>query len=355
MTGIRERGQFVMLIRSQGSGANYDFATLGYDGATGAQLWRKRYDGPASGNGDDQAYAIAATTDGSKVFVTGKSQGNGTLTDYATVAYDGPSGKHLWTRRYNGPGNSSDEPFAIALSPDGSTVFVTGQSIGAALDFDYATVAYNASTGTMLWKNRYDGKGHGTDSARGVTVSGTGGSVFVTGYSLGASGGNNYATEAIDAPTGGRLWVSTYNGPANLDDFASGIGASPDGSKVFVNGSTANGGGTYDYATVGYDAATGTQLWANTQTSGNTYGLTKSLAVSPDGNSVFITGYTPGPSAANDYLTVAYTAAAGKKLWKKQYNSPGDGDDGSVGIAVDPGGAAVYVTGSSFVANIMTI
>jgi len=72
---------------SQGSGANYDFATLGYDGATGAQLWRKRYDGPASGNGDDQAYAIAATTDGSKVFVTGLAQTAAGNWDFATVAY----------------------------------------------------------------------------------------------------------------------------------------------------------------------------------------------------------------------------------------------------------------------------
>ena len=42
----------------------------------------------------------------------------------------------------------------MAVSPDGQTVFVTGYS-GSSTGDDYATVAYNAATGTPRWVKRY--------------------------------------------------------------------------------------------------------------------------------------------------------------------------------------------------------
>jgi hypothetical protein len=83
----------------------------------------------------------AATTDGSKVFVTGSSYGS-TSNDYATVAYDASTGTGLWVRRYNGPRNGNDDASALGASPDGSAVFVTGEIIGSTSSFDYATIAY---------------------------------------------------------------------------------------------------------------------------------------------------------------------------------------------------------------------
>jgi len=54
----------------------------------------------------------------------------------------------LWVRRYIGPANDSpDNATALALSPDGSRVFVTGWSEGSTTvsDLDYATVAYSVA------------------------------------------------------------------------------------------------------------------------------------------------------------------------------------------------------------------
>jgi WD40 repeat protein len=85
---------------------------------------------------------VAASPDGSKVFVTGSSQGAASGNDYATIAYDASTGASLWIRRYNGPGNGEDSASSIAASPDGSKVLVTGSSQGAASGNDYATIAY---------------------------------------------------------------------------------------------------------------------------------------------------------------------------------------------------------------------
>jgi hypothetical protein len=49
-------------------------------------------------------------------------------------------GERLWGSRYKGGGQ--DEAYALAVSPDGSAVFVTGYRITGGID--YATIAYEA-------------------------------------------------------------------------------------------------------------------------------------------------------------------------------------------------------------------
>ena len=173
----------------------------------------------------------------------------------------GAPGSQLWVQRYNGPGNSFDAASSVAVSPGGSRVFVTGASQGARSGPDYATVAYSAVTGARLWAARYNGPGNGSDAASAVAVSPGGGRVFVTGASQGTRSGPDYATVAYSAVTGARLWAARYNGPGNGSDAASAVAVSPGGSRVFVTGAS-RGATTTGYLTVAYSAATGARLWA---------------------------------------------------------------------------------------------
>ena len=76
----------------------------------------------------------------------------------------------------------------------------------------------------------------------------------MTGYTASHVRGNNYATFAYDASTGRTEWSARYDGQQNGgDDDPAGIAVSPDGSKVVVTGRSydATSGGT-DFATVAY-------------------------------------------------------------------------------------------------------
>jgi outer membrane protein assembly factor BamB len=319
-------------------GSRNDYLTVAYDAATGARVWVSRYNGPDK---DDFASGLAVSPDASTVFVTGYSEARHTLYDYATVAYDAATGAEVWSTRYHG--FSNDYARAVAVSPDGSTIFVTGESWGDLVD--YVTVAYDAATGAELWVVKYNGGGsYPTDEPTSLGVSPDGSSVFVTGDSVGDETAD-YATVAYDADTGTELWVSRYDGPRSSADSASSLGVSPDGGTVFVTGSSYGEFATFDdFATVAYDAATGTELWVTRYDgprSGND--VASALGVSPDGAMVFVTGYSAHRQGPADFATLAYDAATGMELWMSR--AGGRGSDSAADLAVAPQGTTVFVTG----------
>jgi hypothetical protein len=335
--------------QSYGTNSGYDYATVAYNAATGARLWVARYNGPAHNPNlaldADMAYSVGVSPDGGTVFVTGQSYGTNSGYDYATVAYNAETGARLWVARYNGPGNSSDIANAMVVSPTGETVFVTGLSLGATSGYGYATVAYNAATGAQQWVARYNGRGNGAQS---LAVSPHGDTVFVTGYSLQTSSDDSYATIAYNAATGAQQWVARYNGPGNSSDIANAIVVSPAGGTVYVTGQSYTTSSGDDYATVAYNAATGAQQWvARYNGPGNGQDIAYSVVVSPAGGTVYVTGASAGYISGDDYATIAYNAATGAQQWLARYNGPGNGQDIASSVAVSPTGATVYVTGRS--------
>lgn len=327
-----------------------DYTTIAYDAVTGAPIWVSRYTAP-NGRGLEVPRALAVSPDGATVFVTGVSDDGGTTSaDYATVAYDSATGAEIWARRYAGPGNGWDSAEALAVSPDGTSVYVTGlrSTSSPSTGDDYATLAYNAATGATIWVRRYNGPGNGNDAADAIAVSPDGIRLYVTGQSYAGATQDDYATVAYDTATGARVWVSRYSGPGYGDDWANAIAVSPDGFRVFVTGARYKPGTKEDYGTVAYDAVTGAKIWAHRYNGrGNSYDVALAIAASPDSARVYVTGESPGGRTQDDYATVAYDVATGARDWVLRYNGRGNGGDDARAIAVSPDGASVYVTGAS--------
>jgi DNA-binding beta-propeller fold protein YncE len=344
----------VFVTGSSGCLGFEDYATVAYNATTGVELWTRRYDGPT--HDPDEAFALAVSPDGKKVFITGRSFGQiAEGRDFATVAYSAIDGQALWVSRYDGPAHgeaeSNDEAYSIAVSTDGEKVFVTGSSGGIGSDSDYATIAYNAASGTELWVQRYNGPGNAADFPQALVLSPDGRRVFVTGYSYSANSCSDYATIAYDAASGVEIWLRRYDDPINGYDFAYALALSPDGTKLFVTGSCAEIDTGTDSVTLAYDAATGTRLWRRRYNGpANNSDSPSAIAVSPGWNKVFVTGLSSGvasPDFPFDYATIAYSTSNGDSLWPGRYNGSGNKSDVPADLTISPDGSKVFVTGSS--------
>ena len=319
-----------------------DVVALAYGATTGNLLWLRRYNGPA--NLDDGGGSVAVSPDGSVAIVIGFSIGAATDYDWIILAYDARTGGSKWSNRLDGPDSGPDFPASMAFHPDGSALFVTGYVMSADPNTDYLTLAYEATTGDLLWRQRLDGTDHGSDGATSLTVSPDGSSVYVTGGSFGTGSGQDVVTVAYRALTGARQWVRRYNGPGNDEDGGYGAAVSPDSSTVFVTGYSMGTGTELDYATVAYDGKTGDVRWARRYNGpGNDRDIAVEVATSLDGLYVYATGFAASGDSGDDCVTVSYLAATGASVGVRRYNGPGNGTDWGGDIAVSSD--SVFVTG----------
>jgi DNA-binding beta-propeller fold protein YncE len=306
------------------------YATVGYNALTGARLWSSVFHQGPKGD-SSEADDVAVSPDGSKVFVTGF-----TPDGLATVAYDAATGAKLWVKDVAGAAGTG-----VAVSPDGATLYVSGfgrQGTGT----NWVTFAYTTASGALRWKAHFDGAaGQGAQ----VAVSPDGSELFLRGITTNAA-----VTVAYNAMTGKKLWAQLFSGlgQASSESFA----VSPDSSTVFVLGTSSPSASVpRSYATVAYHAKTGRQRWVRYDPglSSTQFGRTfaNSIAVKPDGTAVFVTGENTEANGTGGYSTIAYDAATGTKLWQQRYFAAGRGGEAAEAsfAGVSPDGSEVFVTG----------
>ena len=324
------------------SGANdNDYVTIKYN-SSGVQQWLAKYDGP--GNGSDKPASIFVDNSG-YVYVTGSSDG---LTgpfidiDVATIKYS-PQGTQVWAARYAGSLGRADAGNAIKVDAGGN-VYVTGYTTVRVLGQKkiYLTIKYNAS-GVQQWLQTLQGVGqtNGQDDAAAGLALDASGNVFVTGYvfaGTGYAGRTDYLTAKYNG-SGTLQWKQQYNGPGNSFDYPTAIATDNTGNVIITGYSS---GIDLDFATIKYNT-NGVQQWvARYNGPANGADIAYALTVDNSGN-IYVTGSDQKILYNSDFLTVKYNAA-GVQQWTARYNGPANDNDESYALAVDKSGN-VYTTG----------
>lgn len=382
-------GKIIITGFSYNPASSNDFVTQKYD-TSGVLLWTQTYNGPNSL--DDQAANIKIDNS-DNIYVTGKSRGTGTGSDYATVKYNS-AGVQQWAQRYNGPYSNEDIPVSVDADISGN-VYVTGYTYGTPYYQDYLTIKYNSS-GVQQWAKNYNGDQNYFDRAADVKADNSG-NVIVTGKCIKSSDGTSDAVTVKYNSSGDVVWAKLYNGSGNLDDdpvqleldnnsifvlstsssyffnlfcgtsdylllkfnSAGGIefetrydgsGAGNDAGvslaldnngNTFVTGYSFDNVSGYDYATVKYNSV-GAPLWVSRYDGFSGNDKPASLCTDNDGN-IYVTGYSTGSGSGADIATVKYNSS-GAQQWASRYNGTGNGDDFGVKVSVDNSGN-VYVAG----------
>jgi hypothetical protein len=325
-SAVDRQGNVYVTGFADDTGSDMDYLTIKYR-PNGDTAWTRTYNG--TGNSWDAGRAIAVDNAGN-VYVTGESEGSGTGLDYATIKYDS-LGTPLWISRYNSPGDTDEQAWAVALDQTGDC-YVTGWSLTPVSGRDYLTVKYDPN-GDTLWSRRYDSGSNGDDEASSVVVD-SAGNAYVA--------GSNYTGTTLTivkySPSGTQVWASRHPG------WAGGIALGSSG-KVYVAGAW-NTSNAEDYLTIAYDASSGDSVWVATYDGpAHDYDQASAVAVGPSGR-IYVTGYSTRDTVNwnQDFLTICYQPT-GETAWVRRVLGPyPGGTDYAEAIALDSAGN-VYACG----------
>ena len=243
------------------------------------------YDSPSAGS--DYAHALALSPDGDQVFVSGLSARGGDGPTGTTLDYSTTNGTVAW--------QTTDPAVGGDIVAGSSRVYVGGTSI----------VAFDARTGARAWE-----AGGLMGSKLALNASET--QVFVM---TGVTSTSDPKLVALDAATGTVQWAR-HLGPKDLV-FGGDIVVAPSGDVIYVTGSR-NAPRSSGITTSAYNTRDGSRLWVTTdRSSGSEYGTGWSVTVSGDGRTVFAAA-----SKGSSFTTISYAARSGKVLWMNGLHRP---------------------------------
>ncbi len=332
--------------------------TVAYNGA-GKQLWSDRYTGGFTADPFD----MVVSRDGKRIYVIGtgyKTAPPGGTADYLTIAYSA-AGARLWVARYDDAHHGDDRALAVAVSPNGRRIYVTGESFAGRTSIcgfvehdqdDVATVAYSRS-GDQLWVRTYDSPAQSNDVGRGVAVDTTTGNVVV---SVGASDSCRAQIVVFSYRSDGRvLWKRVIDGPHDVYPVNGGIAVDAAARKIFVAGMRRLSNDGFAFLLGAYSTSTGTPLWTRTYSDRHVT-LPQAFAIGPAGH-LYLAGQTTSSfirDPVKRWETVAYDGD-GHFLWhatayKGHFGSPNT----VTAIAASADGEVVYAVGYAFPGTAVT-
>lgn len=196
------------------------------------------------------------------------------------------------------------QALALALSPDGTRLYVGGDFTTANGSNRYRIAAYNTATGALV-TSFAPVMGYRVNS-----IVATNTTVYVGGDFNSASGNPRGKLAAFNASNGALL---AWNPTADAEVKA--MTLTPDGSKLIVGGRFQNVAGTPQYGLAALDVVTGaTQPWAANQLIRNAGTQAAINSLRTDGTNIYGTGYVFG-AGGNFEGTFAADPNTGTLRW----------------------------------------
>ena len=217
---------------------------------------------------------------------------------------------------------TGEGPLDVAVSPDGQSVYVANSNY----PYGPGSVSqYDVGSGGRLSPKSPATVAAG-DRANAVAVSPDGGSVYVANY---VSGGDGSVSQ-YDVGAGGEL---SPKSPATVaaGDGPNAVAVSPDGGSVYVANENSD-------SVSQYDVGAGGALSPKSPAAVAAGDVPRDVAVSPDGGSVYVANYVSG----GDGSVSQYDVGAGGELSPKSPATVAAGGSPNA-LAVSPDGHSVYV------------
>lgn len=292
------------------------------------------WDGVGGVDGIGAAFSVAVSPDGAHVYVA--AYGDSSL---AVFARDLATGRLAFVEAlWDGAGGVDGlaGAYAVAVSPDGAHVYAAGS-----LDNAVAAFSRDPISGTLSFVEVVrDGVGgvDGLAGASAVALSPDGAHVYVTGFwdhSV-AAFARQPATGALTFVAVERDGVGGVEGLAN----ATGVALDPDGAHLYAVGE-----GDSAVAVFARDPASGALDFVEAEVNGvggiTAMAAASAVAVGPDGGSVYVTGI----SDSGLVVFLRDPTSGALSLLEEHRNGQGGvaGMSGPRGLAVSPDWQHVYV------------
>ncbi|MDZ4712894.1 MAG: hypothetical protein SGI89_11305 [bacterium] len=183
---IDSQGNFYVGGTNELAGGGFEFLLVKFN-SSGTFQWARGYNNGLNTFQEHLLEDMIIDPNG-YIYVTGGSEGTGTMFDITTLKYD-LNGNLLWTNRYNGNGNSSDGPYSVDLDSQGN-VYVGGVSVeeenpseSANPRNTFIVIKYNPANGNRSWVRYFYGNSLSSrDASCAAVKTDANNNVICTGY-----------------------------------------------------------------------------------------------------------------------------------------------------------------------------
>ena len=327
-----------------------DLAVCKYN--SNGRIWAKNYEPYGFSTYDDYGVDMDVDTAGNFYANAKVASPNGNSDDMYIMKCDS-AGTRILDENFTSA-SADDFPTAISVAPNG-TMFALCNSFnffGTATN-DIFTINY-LSNFNHNWESKYNGFGNATDYGTYLKADNSN-NTFVCGTT--DAGPNNDMVVYKQNQYGTRLWVTTYNGTANLNDTAISTMWLPNGFVV-VTGKckeTLNSSTKDAFVTMIIDS--GTTIWTKMFFGKDSLGAIPTHMNTDGQGNIYICGYENLIDGTKNGCIIKYDSN-GNQLWNISYDAGINLDDKFNSITLDNNND-ILVTGQTFTtatnANYVTV